>query len=328
VVIFANGVGPGLRQLRGYRDWARLVTTRGLAGVLYDGTTFDPQETFPSYLRRSIGYLDSLVATLERRRAAHGIDASKIILWAGSAQTQTGTPFALGGHPGVVGYVLYYGSGEVRDPRTTVPVFVARAGLDSPGLNAALDSLTHQLIRAGVPLTVMNYPAGSHGFDIVDSTAMSARVIAETLDFMAAATEPSLQQALVDGAPEAAAAGAMAAQRWGEAERLYAELAQRRPQSRSVAWRLGLAQLANDHPSAALTSFDRARALGQGGARDIGLPATRAAMRAGNTPRAIEWLRWALQSFPRIRAEVQADAELAPLLERPELRGDSRFEGV
>lgn len=323
VVIFANGAGPGLRQMRSYRDWARLVTTRGMAGVLYDGATFGTQEALPDYLRRSVGYLDSLTATLDRRSDALGIDASNIIIWAGSAQTMTGTAFALGGHRRVSGYVLYYGSGEVREPTTTVPVFIARAGLDSPGLNAALDSLTRQLMRAGVPVTVVNYPAGSHGFDLVDSTAMSARVIEQTLDFMSAAVERPLQQAISDGAPEAAAAGAMAARQWGEAERLYAALQQRRPESRSIAWRLGLAQLANDHPSAALVSFDRARALGQGGARDIGLPAVRAAVRAGNTARAVEWLRWALQSFPRIRAEVQGDAELAPLLERPELTGDS-----
>jgi hypothetical protein len=90
-----------------------------------------------------------------------------------------------------------------------------------------------------------------------------------------------------------------------------------------VAWRLGLAQLANDHPAPALASFDRAKALGQGGARDIGLPAVRAALRAGNTPRAVEWLRWALESFPRIRAEVAADPELAALLEHPQVKAPS-----
>ena len=33
VVIFVNGSGPGLRTAQGYVDWARLVTSRGLAAV-------------------------------------------------------------------------------------------------------------------------------------------------------------------------------------------------------------------------------------------------------------------------------------------------------
>ena len=45
-------------------------------------------------------------------------------------------------------------------------------------------------------------------------------------------------------------------------------------------------------------------ALGQGGARDIGLPAIRAALRAGNTTRAVEWLRWALRGYPMIETEM------------------------
>ena len=88
-----------------------------------------------------------------------------------------------------------------------------------------------------------------------------------------------------------------------------------------IAWRLGLAQLEAGHPAAALASFDRAKELGQGGARDIGLPAARAAVRARETERAVEWIKWALASFPRIRSEIAADRELAVLLEHPSVRG-------
>lgn len=48
-------------------------------------------------------------------------------------------------------------------------------------------------------------------------------------------------------------------------------------------------------------------------------PAIRAALRAGNTTRAVEWLRWALRGYPMIETEIAADRELAPLLEQ---RGD------
>jgi tetratricopeptide (TPR) repeat protein len=140
------------------------------------------------------------------------------------------------------------------------------------------------------------------------------------LEFMAAAVDRKHQAAIVAGAPAARASAAFASGRWEEAERLYAELFRSNPANRVFAWRLGLAELAAGHPAEALVSFDRAKALGQGGARDIGLPAARAAVRAGKTDRAVEWIKWALTSFPRIRAEIAADRELAALLEHPALR--------
>ncbi len=320
LVVFANGIGPALPRMRGYRDWASLVTTRGFAAVLYDGPTFDPSRPLRDNLRESVAHLDSVIAVLRRRGAGLGVDPTALVVWAGSAQTATGTPYALSGERTVKGYVLYYGAGEVAEPRVDVPVLAVRAGLDSPGLNASFDSLTRQLIRAGAPVTVVNYPAGSHGFDVLDSTAMTGQVIDQTLEFMVAVTKPSLHAAIDAGVPEVEAAAAFAAERWDLAEALYTELGRHRPESRSAAWRLGLAQLAAGHPLAALASFDRAKTLGQGGARDIGLPATRAAIRAGRMDRAVEWVLWALQRFPRIRDEIAADSELAPLLADPKVK--------
>jgi len=98
---------------------------------------------------------------------------------------------------------------------------------------------------------------------------------------------------------------------------LYSDLFRTRPNSRSVAWRLGLAQLETREYASALDAFARARDLGVTGARDIGLPAARAGLRGGQTDKAAEWIAWALQRFPPIRGAIAADGELAPLLEHP-----------
>jgi hypothetical protein len=323
VVIFANAAGTFVRNFRAYQEWARLVTTRGFAGILYDAPDLDFSRPAAETNRLGVATLDSLVRALQRGDGRYGIDARHVVLWAGSAQTQVGTPYSLEGDRPVAGYVLYYGSGNVGAPRADVPVLMVRAGQDHPALNASMDSLAVALTRTGVPLTVLHHPAGAHGFDIVDSTRASAAVIAQTLDFMSTAIDPAYRQSIVEGAPLARAAAAYASNRWGDAARLYGEVAMRRPHDRIVTWRLGLAQLANAQPADALASFDRARALGQGGARDIGLPATRAALRVQQTTRAVEWLNWALQSYPGIRAEVTRDAELAPLLEHPQVRRPS-----
>jgi dienelactone hydrolase len=320
-----NGGGPALREWRGYIEWARLVTSRGLAGVLYEGPTLDPSRSRADNIATSIADLDSVLVTLGRRGAALRVDGDEVVVWAGSAQTYTGTPVALdGARSGIRGYVLYYGAGATSNPRLDVPVFIARAGLDSPGLNRGLDSLSAQLIDAGVPVTVVNYPSGRHAFDLVDSTAMTARVISQTLDFMAAALDPEMRRQLVAATPNVRAMRTFVSERWPEAVRLYDALAAERPRDRTVAWRLGLAQLANDEPAAALASFVRARELGQGGARDIGLPATRAALRAGERDKAAEWLLWAVRSFPAVRSQVASDTELAPLLDHPLLRAGTR----
>ena len=324
VVVFANGTNADFNTWRGYVDWARLVTSRGMAAVLYQGPTFDMQRTPDENVRTSVADLDSVVAVLSRASESLKVDASNLVIWAGSGQTSTGTPFALtGSRPGVRGYVLYYGSGSADDPRLDVPALIVRAGLDSPELNRGLDSLAQRLTLAGTPVTLISHPSGPHGFDVSDSSEATARIIAETLDFMAAVVTPKYQAAIAAGAPAARASAAFAAGRWADAERLYAELFRSNPNNRVVAWRLGLAQLEAGHPAEALVSFDRAKALGQGGARDIGLPAARAALRAGQADRAAEWIKWALTSFPRIRAAIEADRELAALLEHPAVRSPS-----
>ena len=158
VVLFANAGGPQLRTMTGYADWARLVAARGFTGVLYNGPGFDPARAPGENVRIAVAQMDSVVATLNRRADRHGIEAGNLVVWAGSSQTTAGTPFSLEGNRAVRGYVLYYGSGTVRQPRLDVPVFIARAGLDASSLNAALDSLAQRLVTAGVPITLVTHP--------------------------------------------------------------------------------------------------------------------------------------------------------------------------
>ena len=47
----------------------------------------------------------------------------------------------------------------------------------------------------------------------------------------------------------------------------------------------------------------------------------RAALRAGNTAKAVEWTQGALRAYPLIRGPIAGDSELAPLLEHPDVKG-------
>src|SRR5688572_25198781 len=146
VAIFANGNGPQMREWNSYQGWAKLVTARGMAGVLYEGPTFDQSKTPAENMAMSRADLDSVLVRLLVRSRELNVDAGNVVLWAGSAQTFTGTPVALtGNRPSIRGYVLYYGAGPAENPRLDVPVLVARAGLDAPQLNRGLDSLVTHL---------------------------------------------------------------------------------------------------------------------------------------------------------------------------------------
>lgn len=71
--------------------------------------------------------------------------------------------------------------------REDVPIFLARAGRDeTPGLNAALDSFVAFALRRNMPLTLANYAAAPHAFDLFVDAPETREVIRHVLAFFAA----------------------------------------------------------------------------------------------------------------------------------------------
>ena len=66
------------------------------------------------------------------------------------------------------------------------PVFVARAGLDTAHLNAALGRFVEAALASNAPLTLVNHPSGRHGFDVEDDVPRTHEVVAATLAFLRA----------------------------------------------------------------------------------------------------------------------------------------------
>jgi len=64
------------------------------------------------------------------------------------------------------------------------PVLVARAGLDRPQLNEALDRFTDAALKAGLELEVHNHARGHHAFDVLDPGPRSSEIIARTIEFL------------------------------------------------------------------------------------------------------------------------------------------------
>lgn len=64
------------------------------------------------------------------------------------------------------------------------PVFIARAGKDGAFINNGIDRFTSAALRLNVPITVVNYADGDHGFDGFNDTAQSRAIIAAALRFV------------------------------------------------------------------------------------------------------------------------------------------------
>ena len=68
---------------------------------------------------------------------------------------------------------------------STLPMFIARAGQDAvPGLNAAMDQFIAASLAANAPVTVVNHPAGEHGFDMLNDDDRSREIISGLLAFL------------------------------------------------------------------------------------------------------------------------------------------------
>jgi dienelactone hydrolase len=70
------------------------------------------------------------------------------------------------------------------DGRDVPPLLLARAGLDRPVFNEAMDRFAAEAIHRGAAVDLLTHPRGQHGFDVLDDDDRSREIIARTLAFM------------------------------------------------------------------------------------------------------------------------------------------------
>jgi hypothetical protein len=63
------------------------------------------------------------------------------------------------------------------------PLFVARAGRDSPRINAGTDLFVARALTLNADLELHDHPMGRHGFDTRDDDTLSRNIIAAALTF-------------------------------------------------------------------------------------------------------------------------------------------------
>ena len=307
VVIIFNGFGGSyMRTSPQAHAWARLAATHGFVAITAD--------TSPDRLMEDF---DALVAYLKQHEPDFHVDSDRvtIIAWSGNVQNALRT-IEDPTRKSVKAAVILYGAADLSSVRMDLPVLFVRAGLDQPALNTMVESMLSRVIAENGPWTIVNYPAGHHGFDIRDANDLSRDIIEMSFSFLSTATNPSRRAALLDGAAEASAAGALSSRNYDRAVELYATLAKAHPQNAEIAVAYGIA-LTNTHRfREARAQFDRAKQIGGIGARDLGLPAARASALDGDADSAMQWLKSIPPQF--IPASLIADPDFSILKNRPD----------
>lgn len=314
-VVFINGVGdrPGskLKDWNVYRQWGRLIAASGWIAVTFDARGPDAQARID--IRDLFQYLRASGAKL-------GLDPNRLAAWVCSANVFPGLPYLMEeADAGVLGAVVYYGWAEPARFRRDIPVFLVRAGRDSPRLNEGLDRLFGRAVAARAPWTLVSAPDSHHAFDVVDETPESRRVMRETLAFFREVLSPP------PPAPSPTLARRALAHWFGqefpEAASAYAAYVKTHPDD-AVAWlRLGLSQAHVHEAAAADASLQKAYALGAKSAVDLYNIACGYAL-TGSKDKALDWLGRAVDAGFQDRRLMTTDSDLESL------RGDPRFEAL
>jgi dienelactone hydrolase len=190
-VLFVHG-GPIAADFMPPTQWGvfvsygELAAASGLVGVTLNHRLFalTDYERAQTDVAAAIDYVRSHAAELN-------VDADRIALWYFSGGGPLMTPMVRD-RPGHVRCLIAFyaylqaAKSEVRTRGAGLPIFIARAGLDQPLINEALDSFVPEALAGNALLDVMNHPAGRHGFDILDDDDRSREIIARAVAFVQA----------------------------------------------------------------------------------------------------------------------------------------------
>jgi dienelactone hydrolase len=188
-----------------YRSWGALLAANGLAAIAFDHGSSEGR----TKMQQVVAQIRGLMAAVERESGQLCIDTTRTCVWSGSAGVPFGFVAALD-HPSVRCQVAFCGPMDLRgdDTRTSgeaseanlaeyspithlerrrdaiPPIFIAKAGLDRPGINDSIDAFVTRAAEFGARVQLETHPDGRHAFDILDDDDRSREVIQASLAFM------------------------------------------------------------------------------------------------------------------------------------------------
>jgi acetyl esterase/lipase len=198
---------PHSKNLGSYVSWGQIIAASGLAAVNFNHRTTERLTKAAS----ASADIDDLIAYVRSHAGELSIDPDRLCIWSFSAGVPLGMRAAmLPGRDYVRCIVAYYGALDLQRARASFPaevpdktlrelsalhhlttaaghlppIFIAKAGLDSPRLNASLDRFVEEAESRGIPFELMEHTQGQHGFDVLDDDDRTREIIRRTLDFI------------------------------------------------------------------------------------------------------------------------------------------------
>lgn len=206
VILIHGGPIPriGAKNMGVFVSYGELLAASGFVAV-----AFNHRFLTPARLTEAAGDVADLVAHVRENAVSLGVDPERLALWAFSGGGSFLAAPLRERPTWLRAVVAYYAALDLQPPpeaesrispelrqtfsairslgedaRSAPPILVARAGLDNPWLNAAIDRFVETAIAKGATLDLLTHPKGRHGFDILDDDARSKQIIDHTLRFL------------------------------------------------------------------------------------------------------------------------------------------------
>ena len=179
--------------------WARIAAASGIVAIIPDLRAEPGTGTAQAPTRAKGGDFERFTTYLTAHARDHGIDAGRIAVLAASGSVAAALPVVQDPRmTALKAAVFYYGGAgaNVAAFRSDLPTLWVRAGLDSPRMNAAIDTLTSRAVAQRAPITLINYATGHHAFEGRDDNAVTRQIIRQTLEFVRQVTMPDYQSAI------------------------------------------------------------------------------------------------------------------------------------
>jgi dienelactone hydrolase len=209
VVILVHGEASSInfKETGQYITYGKLIAAYG-----FNAVTFNHKVLSDGFSVEEVtNDIDVVINYLIKNADELSIDKDKIAIWCFSG----GVPFGL--YAGMHGYfnyikgiIAYYGFGDFTSVRELLkfniqdeelekyspinlinknsgkipPLFVARAGLDSPIINESIDRFIVEGLKNNLNIDIYNHSTGGHGFDLFNDNNRTHEIISESLSFL------------------------------------------------------------------------------------------------------------------------------------------------
>lgn len=187
-VIFLNAIGDAPNQQKVkhweiYRSFPRLVAAHGLVGISMEADGARIQAN-----------LRELFAFLEKDGTKHGIDATRLGVYAASANVAQSTIYLMSdaASKGIRAAALFYGGAPTTETRIRrdLPVLFILAEGDLAGMGQGSLPLWQRVAEARAPWTLQFASGMPHAFDAFADNDESRRIIQQSIAFWKSNLEP------------------------------------------------------------------------------------------------------------------------------------------